>query len=96
MREASLDVAPKCQFGRQELDGDGTLQPAIFRAVDDAHPTAPNLRVQLVVIAKDALDMRAKLGVCGGNYWVGHSRGSGSNTYNSAGQARMWHSSTQP
>ena len=62
-QEARLDLAAERELGRQDLDGDGALEAAIFRPIDDAHPAAPDLAVQLVVRAEHALDVRAQLGV---------------------------------
>ena len=61
-QKARLDLAAKCQFGRQHLNGNCALQAPIFRSVDDPHSAAPDLAVQLVVRRR---------------YKIGHSSRSG-------------------
>ena len=47
--------------GGKHFDGDRSLEPTIFRPIDDAHAATTNLAVQLVVRAEHALDVRAQL-----------------------------------
>src|SRR5262249_52348669 len=75
-QEACLDLAAKSQLWREHLDRDDALEPAILGAIDDSHAATPNLGIQLIVRAKNALDMRAQLGIRRRYYWLRQSSGS--------------------
>src|SRR5688500_19928267 len=66
------DLATERQLGREELDGNVTLQALVFRLVDDPHAATSDLTVELIVGAEDALDMRAQLSVRGRDDGIRH------------------------
>ena len=47
-QEAVVEALVEREIGRDELQRDGSLQPQVERAVDDAHPAAADLRLDPV------------------------------------------------
>jgi hypothetical protein len=79
-KEARADLASERELRRQDLDRDVPLEPPISRAVDDAHPAASDLGLELVVRREDALYVRAKLGINRRGYRIGHAANSATST----------------
>ena len=73
--EARPDFAAEGEFGRQHLDGDQSLEPAVAGLVDDTHTAPPDLAVEFVGRREDSLDVRSKIWVCRGADWLGHAVG---------------------
>src|SRR4029450_11223518 len=71
-QEPRADLAAKRELGRKQLDGDRSLEPAVFRLIDDSHPASADLTVELIVGAENALDMRAQLSVRGRDDGIRH------------------------
>ena len=72
-KEAGANLRPESELGREDLDGDLALEPAIAGEVHDAHAAAPDLAIQLVARAQYTLDVRAELGVCRRDDGVWHA-----------------------
>ena len=72
-QEARPDLGAEGELWREDLDRDQALQAAVAGLVDDPHPAAPDLAVELVGRREDALDVRAKLWVCRRTDWLGHA-----------------------
>jgi hypothetical protein len=49
--EPSPDFTPVREFRGKDLDGDGSLEPFVLRAVDDAHSATADLAVDLIARA---------------------------------------------
>src|SRR4029453_937608 len=64
-QEPRPNFAAERELGREQLDRDGSLQPAIFRLVDDSHPSSADLTVELIIGAETALAGGAQFSVRG-------------------------------
>jgi hypothetical protein len=48
--EALDEALVECELGRQDLDGDVAIQPALTGAIDDRHPAAADLLEDVVIV----------------------------------------------
>jgi hypothetical protein len=66
-QEPRPDVGAVRELGWQQLDRDVALEPQVARAVDDPHPAAAELALDVVLLAEHRADARLQLGV----FWRG-------------------------
>ena len=80
-QEARADLGAVGELRGQDLDRDHPLEAAVLGAIDDAHPPATDLAIELVGRRERPLDDGAQLGLGCGSDGLGHSgvRGGGPN-----------------